>query len=244
MGRQIKMVFFGQPRHEAAEHAHESPPVMTRPLIILAALAVVGGILNLPFFTAGMAEAAHNHPQGIFLGLEAWLEHSVASFELTETGLLAMPLIEPPALNPVVAGLSTILAVVAFFLAYSVVYARRPRTAEDPDPLPEIPLIGPVIWWFRVLPLNTVYMKGAVPAFNRLAHWLAHALDWAFWHDFVHDNVIRDMFVGFANFTSDVMDAKGLDGAIVNGTARATRRLADVIRLSQTGYVRNYALWP
>ncbi|MFW5943478.1 MAG: NADH-quinone oxidoreductase subunit L [Chloroflexota bacterium] len=242
MGRQIKMVFFGEPRHPAAEHAHESGPLMTRPLMALAGLAVVGGFLNLPFITGGMAEAAHNHPEGIFLGLEAWLEHSIASFTLTEEGLLAMPLLHPPAINYVVAGLSTLLAAVSFFLAFSVVYGQRPQTADEPDPLREIPVIGPFIWWFAILPLDTLYMKGVIPAFNRTAHWLAHSVDWAFWHDFVHDNIIRDVFVGFANFASDVLDAKGIDGALVHGSARITRWLADVIRLSQTGYVRNYAL--
>jgi NADH-quinone oxidoreductase subunit L len=33
MGRQLKMVFFGKPRHAAAEHAEESSPLMTRPLM-------------------------------------------------------------------------------------------------------------------------------------------------------------------------------------------------------------------
>jgi NADH-quinone oxidoreductase subunit L len=242
MGRQIKMVFFGEARHPASEHAHESPPLMTGPLVALASLAVVGGLLNLPFFSAGMAEAAHNHPQGIFLMLESWLEHSVAAFELSEAGLIHLPHIEPLALNIVVAGLSTILAVGAFFLAFSVVYGKRPETADAPDPFREIPVIGPAIWWFAVLPLNTFYMKGVIPAFNASARWLAHSLDWTFWHDFVHDNVIRDIFVGFARFASEVLDAKGLDGALVNGSARAVRVLAEGLRRIQTGYVRNYAL--
>lgn len=242
MGRQIKMVFFGEPRHPASEHAHESPPVMTGPLVALASLAAVGGLLNLPFFTAGMAEAAHNHPQGIFLMLESWLEHSIAAFELNEAGLIHLPHIEPLALDPVVAGLSTILALGAFFLAFRVVYGKRPQTAEEPDPFREIPVIGPVVWWFRILPLNTFYMKTVIPGFDASARWLAQRLDWAFWHDFVHDNVIRDFFVGFARFTSDVLDAKGLDGALVNGSARLTRLLAQGLRRMQTGYVRNYAL--
>jgi NADH-quinone oxidoreductase subunit L len=38
MTRQVLMVFFGRPRSPAAEHAEESPPVMTIPLMILAAL--------------------------------------------------------------------------------------------------------------------------------------------------------------------------------------------------------------
>lgn len=61
MGRQIWMVFFGEPRHEAAAHAEESPRVITVPLMILAFLSVVGGAFNLP---------------GIHT-LTAWLEHTI-----------------------------------------------------------------------------------------------------------------------------------------------------------------------
>ncbi|MEW5828242.1 MAG: NADH-quinone oxidoreductase subunit L [Chloroflexota bacterium] len=48
MGRQIWMVFFGEPRHEAAAHAEESKPIITVPLMVLALLSIVGGALNLP----------------------------------------------------------------------------------------------------------------------------------------------------------------------------------------------------
>ncbi|HET8564324.1 MAG TPA: NADH-quinone oxidoreductase subunit L, partial [Candidatus Binatia bacterium] len=48
MGRQIWMVFFGEPRHEAAAHAEESKPIITVPLMALAFLSIVGGALNLP----------------------------------------------------------------------------------------------------------------------------------------------------------------------------------------------------
>jgi NADH-quinone oxidoreductase subunit L len=61
MGRQIWMVFFGEPRHAAAAQAEESPRVITVPLMILAFLSVVGGALNLP---------------GIHT-LTAWLEHTI-----------------------------------------------------------------------------------------------------------------------------------------------------------------------
>ncbi|HZD11807.1 MAG TPA: NADH-quinone oxidoreductase subunit L [Candidatus Binatia bacterium] len=242
MGRQIKMVFFGEPRHPASEHAHESPPLMTVPLTILAFLATVGGFINLPFLSPAMAEAAQNHPQGVFFMLEGWLEHSIASFELSEAGLLHIPHVEPLAIDYVVAGLSIVLALAAFFLAFSVVYGRRPETATEPDPFRQIPVIGPAVWWFAVLPLNTFYVRVIIPAFDATARWLAYAVDWAFWHDFVHDNIFRDFFVGFAGFTSDVLDAKGLDGALVNGSARLTRWLAELLRRAQTGYVRNYAL--
>jgi len=142
----------------------------------------------------------------------------------------------PIVIDADVALISSALAVVALLLAIYVVYRRRPETATDPDPMARTP-----IWWLAVLPLDTLYMRGLVPLYGRLARWLANSLDWAFWHDFVHDRVIRDTFVGFANFTADIMDIRGVDG-IVNGTARLTYRLAGVLRLLQTGYIRNYAL--
>ncbi len=47
MGRQIALVFFGQQR-DPSYHPHESPPVMTVPLVLLAVGAVLGGAINLP----------------------------------------------------------------------------------------------------------------------------------------------------------------------------------------------------
>ena len=43
IGRLVFLAFFGPPRSEEAEHAHESPSVMTLPLVLLAAGAVVAG---------------------------------------------------------------------------------------------------------------------------------------------------------------------------------------------------------
>ena len=45
IGRLVFLAFFGSPRSEEAEHAHESPPVMTAPLLVLAAGAVLAGLL-------------------------------------------------------------------------------------------------------------------------------------------------------------------------------------------------------
>jgi NADH-quinone oxidoreductase subunit L len=48
MGRQVLLVFFGQPRSQAVTRANESPAVMSIPLLILAILSAFGGLLNLP----------------------------------------------------------------------------------------------------------------------------------------------------------------------------------------------------
>ncbi len=50
MTRLFALTFAGTPRTDAARHAHESSPVMTVPLWILAALSVLGLFLGLPRF--------------------------------------------------------------------------------------------------------------------------------------------------------------------------------------------------
>jgi NADH-quinone oxidoreductase subunit L len=105
MGRQVWMVFFGSSRHPAASHAEESKPVITVPLIILAALATLGGALNLP---------------GLH-GLTNWLEHTIAGVEAEPFNFLA-------------AGISTLLALVAIGIAW-VFYGRKTLAVGQKDPL-------------------------------------------------------------------------------------------------------------
>jgi NADH-quinone oxidoreductase subunit L len=47
MTRLVLITFFGKERTDASHHAHESPLVMTGPLVFLAALTVIGGFLGL-----------------------------------------------------------------------------------------------------------------------------------------------------------------------------------------------------
>jgi NADH-quinone oxidoreductase subunit L len=51
MTRQWVLVFWGSPRWPEDVEPHESPRVMTAPLVALAVLSVVGGLLNTPFRT-------------------------------------------------------------------------------------------------------------------------------------------------------------------------------------------------
>ena len=45
MTRLMLMTYFGEKRWEKDVHPHESPTVMTVPLIVLAALSVLGGLM-------------------------------------------------------------------------------------------------------------------------------------------------------------------------------------------------------
>ncbi len=105
MGRQIFMVFFGEPRHEAAAHAQESSSVITIPLIVLAALSIVGGGLNFP----GVETLSH------------WLQQTVT-------------FIKPVEFVMSVALISTILALLAILISW-LLYGRKPLRAGEIDPL-------------------------------------------------------------------------------------------------------------
>jgi NADH-quinone oxidoreductase subunit L len=64
--------FHGAPSHHA-EHAHESPPVMTIPLVILAVGAAVVGLLGSPFAHGWLVHliGAHETHEGLDLGMVA-----------------------------------------------------------------------------------------------------------------------------------------------------------------------------
>jgi NADH-quinone oxidoreductase subunit L len=69
MTRQFVLVFMGEPRWDPDVHPHESPRVMTLPLIALAGLSIVGGFVNTPVrqglehFLEPSFEAVHmSHP--------------------------------------------------------------------------------------------------------------------------------------------------------------------------------------
>ena len=47
MFRLFFVAFLGEARNEKAKHAHESPAVMTWPLVVLAVFAVIGGFIGI-----------------------------------------------------------------------------------------------------------------------------------------------------------------------------------------------------
>jgi NADH-quinone oxidoreductase subunit L len=55
MFRAVFMTFHGESRvdHDVAHHIHESPPLMTVPLMILAVLSVIGGFVGIPLIEGG-----------------------------------------------------------------------------------------------------------------------------------------------------------------------------------------------
>jgi NADH-quinone oxidoreductase subunit L len=211
MGRQIWMVFFGEPRHAAAGHAEESPKVMTVPLMILAVGAAFGGLLNFP--------RLHT--------LTGWLEHTLKGVEAGN-------------FNVLVAGLSTLLALLAIFISW-LIYGRKPLKVGQIDPLKK-PL-GPIFtgmerkWW-----VDEIYAALILKPYAAVSRFLADVIDWRFWHDWFHEKVIA----GTYNFVSRTVlnlrvDQQFID-AIANGLGEMTKRASSGLRRLQNGFVRSYAL--
>jgi NADH-quinone oxidoreductase subunit L len=69
MFRMVTLTFEGEPRWAKDKHPHESPSSMTIPLIILAALAVVGGFIGVPAALGG-SNAIHHWLHPIFAQAE------------------------------------------------------------------------------------------------------------------------------------------------------------------------------
>ncbi|NWG06063.1 MAG: NADH-quinone oxidoreductase subunit L [Chloroflexi bacterium] len=213
MGRQIWMVFFGEPRHEAAAHAEESKPIITAPLMVLAALSLLGGALNLPF--EGFHQLGH------------WLEYTLHEVE-------ALPL------DLQVAGISTLLALAAIFLSW-LIYGRNPLKTGQPDPLKK-PLgfifTGMENKWF----VDEGYFAVIINPFKKLSQFLADVIDWRFWHDWFHDTVIAGTYNWVSNIGLNLYaDQKGID-AFANWLGAATQSISATMRKVQNGFVRSYAL--
>jgi len=108
MYRLVYMTFYGDFRgtHEQEHHLHESPPTMTIPLILLAALSVLGGLLGLPHVIG------HNF-------LAEWLHSVIPEVAGTHREIH----IESSA-EWMVMGLSTLIAVAGWFIAMRLYKTR------------------------------------------------------------------------------------------------------------------------
>jgi NADH-quinone oxidoreductase subunit L len=120
MFRMWFMTFWGKPKSEKAEHAHESPASMTLPLVVLAIFALISGF----FLFAGFADFIHFDAHEFLAGAPA-AQH--------QTG--------PDLLNNILSSpytyLSVLLALGGLAAAFSVYMMNRPA----PDSL-IAPIVG------------------------------------------------------------------------------------------------------
>ena len=93
MFRSVFMTFYGDSRvdHETAHHLHESPPLMTVPLMVLAGLSLIGGFAGIPIFEGwhrfGDFLAPVFAPAQAILNKAHHAEHPTVAMELALMGV-------------------------------------------------------------------------------------------------------------------------------------------------------------
>jgi NADH-quinone oxidoreductase subunit L len=192
MFRQLFMVFFGECRadHHTREHLHESPNVMTLPLVVLAAGAVVAGWIGLPAVFGG-SQFAH------------WLEPVIAHGEhhgshAAELGLM---------------GLSIGVATGGLLVAYLMYY----RGALSPEPF--VRLAGGFFYrlferkWYFDEVYQVVFVNGALLLARMFSLFDQYVVD-----GIVNSSAALTRFVSWLNGLFDNYIIDGIVNAIANIT--------------------------
>jgi NADH-quinone oxidoreductase subunit L len=152
MARLMAMTFLGENRTGEKErgHLHEAPWIMTGPLVVLGALSLVGGVLNLPHLVGGHA------------ALERWLEPVMEpALRLRQ---LAMP---EGSTEYMLVGAAVAIGVLGLFLGFRATLARPIPTARQApaetgfalvlnrkyfvDELYDTIVVRPFVWLSRVV---------------------------------------------------------------------------------------------
>ncbi len=211
MTRAVSLTFFGT--YKGHGHPHESPGLMTGPLIVLAIPSVVAGVLNIPGVSWGSIRnftdwvGARIVPMGDY-------HPSAIAWDLAAYGLLA-------ALAGIVLGW--------------LLYSPEAETQAARDRL-EIPVLYPLLR--RKYYLDDLYMKGVV---NPIKGPLARGVDWV--NGYVIDGVVNgvgNIVAWLGAFVYGRLDQRGID-LILNAAAGGTRGAGKRLGLVQTGKVQQYA---
>jgi len=159
MWRQIRYVFLGSTRTAAAEHAGESSAWMTVPLIVLAVLATVGGLFNLPAVFAN--PGANIQPEL----LTRWLGQTVTYVPESQ-------------FNVVLAIVALAVALGGILIANYVYGRANPLTKRGNDPLVARVETRQVFNLANAkLYADEIYDRLIVQPFVRTSRWLSNFVD-------------------------------------------------------------------
>ncbi len=217
MTRQVCLTFAGEPRNKDI-HAHESPPLMYVPLIVLAVGAALLGLLGVPAEVPVLGPLLGNNP----------FHHFLAE-QFSQWHYAHLPHVE---FNGSVMLISIVMAGLGIGLGY-LLYGRKPLGEGQRDPLERLG----VIW---TLLRNKYYIDEIYRAtVIRAAIGLADVF-------FRFDQGVIDTIVNLVgklterwSYVSGLFDTYVIDG-IVNGVGRVTSAVGEELRFIQTGRVQNY----
>jgi NADH-quinone oxidoreductase subunit L len=232
------MTFAGEPRdHHRYDHAHESPRVMTGPLVLLAVFAICAG-WSLPAFCPD--------PLANF-GVANLLEQARPVGTLaSKTGVYAQSLVipnehiahEPEMRRAIVvpAGLAAIAAaIIGIWLATEVYLWRRISAEELARKLQPLYQMSWHKWWFDEL-YDAVFVRPTLAISGFVARTLDRGLIDSFLHFWAY--AYRALSAAVAIFGDKFL----IDGT-VDGIAERTWDLGLSMRTVQTGRVRQYVMF-
>ncbi len=217
MGRAYWMTFWGKYRGHA--HPHESPKVITVPLVILAGCAILFGFTNFPgnFFGIKL-------PGGVTTRFEHFVEPT-----------FAFPPLQHAEFTPWLAVVSTILAATGLFLAYQ--YYEKNRGPHGLTSRNKAALAGYTFLENKYY-LDDLY-TGVIAGSTKGP--IARAANW--FNQNILDGVVNGIGFGARKIAGVVYvfgDQLVIDGA-VNGSGRGSEGAGQLLRKMQTGKVQQYA---
>jgi NADH-quinone oxidoreductase subunit L len=223
MWRMMFMTFYAEPRMDehTQAHIHESPAVMTVPLVVLAAGSVLVGWLGVPKIWTALP--------GLFHSFEHWLAPVTGGEPLAhqadDHGHAA--------LEWSLMALSVGVALASIWLAYRL-YVQRPEEAERiPAAMPSVYRLLARKWYLDDI-YNAVFVRGVALGGGRLMS--------------VMDRRVVDGGVNGAGWLTRFVSTMSIwwDTYVVDGAVRFTaftiRVVSIPVRLAQTGSVQSYAL--
>jgi NADH-quinone oxidoreductase subunit L len=235
MFRMWFMTFTGKPRdHHVYEHAHESPRIMTTPLIILAIFSIVVA-WGWPIWDAEASALEHHlhhaqHPSVIAdLGKtahETWQGGPVKPYDRSER-------IHAEEKHSTAGGLAIIVVFLGFLFAWFMYYRGMLDPAEAYDQFPGVYRFLQHKWYF-----DEFYSAALVRPSLTVAHWF-RAFD-----TYVIDGIINFLgrFTVLVSRWDGLFDTYVVDG-LVNLTSTVVYAVGGRARRLQTGYLRSYVLF-
>ncbi len=214
--RQITLTFLGEARTKSAEHAHETGPVMTVPLIILAVFAVGAGWAGIPQQFPLLGSISSN-----------WFGHFVGSMLSAEEHVAEsyIPLVT-----------SLVVSLGGLYLGWLV---YRKVRAGDPDPLAR-----PLGFVYQVFKYKYGIDEFYQAVFIKPSIWLAEVFTYRIVDKLILDGIIEGIGKGalaFGRAVRNYFDAPVVNGA-GDGLSKGVRRSGEGLRAVQTGRVQQYMI--
>ena len=214
--RQISLVFLGQPRTEAAKHAHETTHSMTVPLMVLAFFAITIGWVGIPEYFPVIGGIVPNW-------LESFMESMIHGSHGHVEHHSSIPLIT-----------SLIVSLGGLFLGW-LLYKKI--TDTDKDPL-EWSLAG----YYKVL-ANKYYIDEIYQfVFIRPAHWLAEKVVYQLFDQKIFDGFLHG--VGKLSIWLGEKFRFWFDLPVINrggdNLASNTRKAGTNLKITQSGRIQDY----